>query len=329
MTRAEQLNIAQANKKDEFYTQLADIEKELVFYKEHFKGKTVYCNCDNPRDSNFVLFFKQHFEDYQLKKLMCTCYKDQNAGLFDNAVKEPALCMIYDGTKVSGEITELHNNGDFRSKECLRFLVEADIVVTNPPFSLFRDFINILDTYKKKFLIIGNVNAISYKECFSMIQDGRMWLGCTIHSGDREFRVPDEYPLNASNFRTDADGNKYIRVKGVRWFTNLEYNERFKDIMLTKTYTPDCYPKFDNFDAINVDKTQNIPADYTGIMGVPITFLDKFNPKQFAIVGNEYSLNIMGGRCYINGKRLYSRVFIKKRGRIKQPTKQAYLFGNK
>lgn len=298
MTRAEQLNIAQANKKDEFYTQLIDIEKELVHYKKHFEGKTVYCNCDDPRTSNFVLFFKQRFNEYRLKKLVCTCYKEQNADLFANTERESALYMEYDGTEDSGKIVPLRGDGDFRNKECLRILAESDIIVTNPPFSLFRDFLNILDLYKKSFLIIGNVNAISYKECFSMIQDGRMWLGCTIHSGDREFLVPREYPLNAAGVRVDSEGNKFIRVKGVRWFTNLEYAERFRTMLLTKQYTPDAYPKFDNYDAINVDKTKNIPSDYSGVMGVPITFLDKFNPQQFAIIGNEYSLNIAGALLY-------------------------------
>lgn len=315
MTRAEQLNTAQANKKDEFYTQLCDIEAELKHYIPHFKGKVVYCNCDDPLTSNFALFFKQNFKSLNLKGLICSCYKCREQSLFDNDIKSFAFYMEYDGTEKTDKVMALKGDGDFRSKECLQLLDKADIVVTNPPFSLFRDFIRLLAAKEKKFIIIGNVNAISYKECFSLIQAEKMWLGSSIHSGDREFQVPQDYPLQAAGCRIDAAGNRYIRVKGVRWFTNLDYEERHKSIKLIKQYSPECYPKFDNIDAINVGKTKDIPADYSGLMGVPITFLDKYNPQQFKIEGNEYSMNIVGGRCYLKGKRMYSRIFITHRNK--------------
>lgn len=312
MTRAEQLNIAQANKRDEFYTQLCDIEAELVHYKHHFAGKTVYCNCDDPSKSNFTRFFIQNFHNLKLRKLTCSCYKPCPTGLFAEKHDEHASYLEYDGTEKSNAPKMLKGNGDFRSKECLKLLESADIVVTNPPFSLFRDFLKTLVSYDKKFIIIGNVNAISYKECFSLIQKGKMWLGRSIHSGDREFRVPDDYPLDAAKVRIDEKGNRYVNVKGVRWFTNLKYTGMNNGLDLKKRYNPEEYPKFDNVDAINVSKTKDIPYDYNGLMGVPITFIDKFDPRQFIIIGNEYMLNIPGGRCYLNGQRMYSRIFIKR-----------------
>ena len=181
--------------------------------------------------------------------------------------------------------TPLKESGDFRSDECVELLKQADIIVTNPPFSLFREYLAQLVEYKKKFLIIGNVNAITYKECFKLIKDNKMWLGASIHSGDREFRVPDDYPLDAASSRIDSDGYKYIRVKGVRWFTNLDYEERHENLVLYKKYIPEEYPKYENYDAINVNKTSEIPMKYSGAMGVPITFLDKHNPEQFEIIG--------------------------------------------
>lgn len=297
-----ELNIAQANKKDEFYTQLVDIEAELHFYKHHFKDKVVYCNCDNPKTSNFVKFFIQHFLDYGLKELICSCIETENS---------PALYMRYAG---KGDLVVQHMNGtgDFRSSESTDLLLQSDIVVTNPPFSLFRDFIDQLFEYEKDFLIIGNVNAVSYKECFKHILNKEMWLGQSIHSGDREFRVPDDYPLEAAGFRVDEKGTKYIRVKGVRWFTNMISEGEYGWLSLTEVYTPERYPKFDNIDAINVGKTKDIPLDYEGVMGVPITFMDFYNPNQFQLVGNEYTLKIAGGRGYINGKRKYSRIFIRR-----------------
>ena len=311
MSRTIESNTAQANKKDEFYTQISDIEAELKYYKDYFKGKIVYCNCDDPLVSNFTKFFVEHFNDYKIKKLISTCYKPQYTDLFTPLNTNYATYIEYDGAPASLKPKRLKGNGDFRSKECVDFLCASDIVVTNPPFSLFRSFVTQLFDHKKDFLIIGNVNAISYKECFEHILKNEMWLGRSIHSGDREFRVPDDYPLEAAVFRINSSGDKFIRVKGVRWFTNIDYEGRHKWLQLTREYTPERYPKFDNINAINVSKTKDIPFDYDGLMGVPITYLDYFNPAQFILIGNEYSLNI-SGRGYINGQRMYSRVFIQR-----------------
>lgn len=314
-------NLRNANraKKDEFYTQLVDIEKELKHYKSQFRDKVVYCNCDDPFESNFFKYFASNFNALGLKRLITTSYKPSPIAntqlvLFGNSEiklstkgrpKETANKFIInevqdincDGAfdirdiaeqlkaNKNNEWTPLKGNGDFRSKECVDLLRQADIVVTNPPFSLFREYVFQLIEFKKKFLIIGNVNSITYKECFKFIKDNKMWLGASIHSGDREFQVPDDYPLNAAGFRIDDKGNKYIRVKGVRWFTNLDYEERHEDLVLYKKYVPTEYSKYENFDAINIDKTSEIPLDYNGIMGVPITFLDKYNPEQFEIIG--------------------------------------------
>ena len=292
-TQHSNLRTAKKVKKDEFYTQLTDISKEMKHYKNHFKDKVVYCNCDDPRVSNFFHFFSYNFEKLGLKKLITTCYKSQSMDLFSESDSEQAIYLEYNGDKNNNNvpdpeeigIVELKADGDFRSLESIELLKQADIVVTNPPFSLFRDFITQLDEYDKKFVIIGNVNAITYKETFRLIKENKLWLGASIHSGDREFGVPDDYPLTAASSRIDEDGNKFIRVKGVRWFTNLDYKERYEDLILYKNYTPEEYPKYENFDAINVNKTKDIPADYDGYMGVPITFLDKYNPEQFEIIG--------------------------------------------
>lgn len=307
-------NLHKANqaKKDEFYTQLVDIEKELKHYKSQFRGKVVYCNCDDPFESNFFKYFASNFNELKLKKLITTSFvKSPIVGkqmpLFEMEGlkpdgKEPYIVEITEvpDTNNDGTISledvdallrrnkkssrKLNGNGDFRSDECIELLKQADIVVTNPPFSLFREYVAQLVEYEKKFLIIGNVNAITYKECFKLIKDNKMWLGESIHSGDREFRVPDDYPLNAASSRVDSDGYKYIRVKGVRWFTNLDYKERHENLVLYKKYKPKEYPKYDNYDAIEVSKTADIPVDYNGLMGVPITFLDKYNPAQFEII---------------------------------------------
>jgi len=276
--KSSNLNLRKANtdKKDEFYTQLSDIEKELKHYKEHFLGKVVLCNCDDPRVSNFFKYFALNFEFFGLKKVIATCFKNINPDLFSENDSEKAVYLIYDGDKNGNkmpdieeiEVNQLKGDGDFRSKECIEILKQADIVVTNPPFSLFREYLAQLVKYDKKFLIIGNVNAISYKECFQFIKENKVWLGCSIHSGDREFGVPDDYPLNAAGYRIDENGKKFIRVKGVRWFTNMDYKERHEDLILYKRYKPEEYPKYDNYDAINVDKTSDIPMDYDGVIGV-------------------------------------------------------------
>lgn len=287
------LSSAKTNKKDEFYTQLSDIANELEHYKEHFKGKTVLCNCDDPRVSNFFQYFALKFETLGLKKLITTCYKNQDMDLFSEHKAERAIYLVYEGDKNGNGIPDpeeigikhLKGDGDFRSKECIELLKEADIVVTNPPFSLFREYVATLMQYDKKFIIIGNLNALTYKEIFPLIRDNKVWLGASIHSGDRKFWVPDDYKLNATGCGIDENGKKYIRVKGVRWFTNLPIKQRNEELILTETYTPEKYPKFENFDAINVNKTLDIPKDYDGYMGVPITFVDKYNPNQFEIIG--------------------------------------------
>lgn len=311
------LHKASAAKKDEFYTQRSDIEKELKYYKNHFKGKVVFCNCDDPRVSNFFHYFSYNFENLELKKLITTCYKNQNMDIFSQSDCEKAIYLEYTGDKNNNkkpdieeiDIKYLKSNGDFRSKECVEMLKQTDIVVTNPPFSLFREYITQLMEYDKKFLIIGNINAITYKEVFKLIKENKMWLGASIHSGDREFGVPTDYPLNAASSRIDENGNKFIRVKGVRWFTNLDYEERHEDLILYKTYNETEYPKYDNYDAINVNITKDIPMDYKGAMGVPITFMDKYNPDQFDIIkfrkGNDDK------DLSINGKFTYFRILIK------------------
>ncbi len=319
-----QLTGAKKAKKDEFYTQLADIEVELKHYREHFEGKTVLCNCDDPRKSQFFYYFVLNFHLLGLKKLITTCYKNQNPRLFSESTSEQAVYLVYEGEdigippnpSIAGLVRPLLGDGDFRSAECIAFLEEADIVVTNPPFSLFREYIAQLIKYDKKFIIIGNINAVTYKEIFPLIQRDQVWLGPSIHSGDREFEIPSSYPLEAAGSRTDNEGRRYIRVKGVRWFTNLDFPQRHEELTLYKGYNPEEYPHYDNYDAINVDKTADIPRDYDGVMGVPITYLDKHNPDQFEIIGlmastaiDEYNF----GYPYINGEKKYARILIRKR----------------
>lgn len=287
------LQNAKKAKKDEFYTQLSDIERELRHYKSHFKDKVVYCNCDDPRVSNFFHYFSYNFEKLGLKKLITTCYKSCDANHLSQNDSEQAIYLEYEGDKDGNNIPDpeeigikpLRGDGDFRSAETIELLEQADIVVTNPPFSLFREYVAQLVEYDKKFLIIGNQNAMKYKGIFPLIKNNKVWYGPSIQSGDREFGVPDSYPLNAASSRVDEDGRKYIRVKGVRWFTNLEYPQRHEDLILYKKYNPDDYPTYDNYDAIEVSTTREIPLDYAGAMGVPITFLDKHNPDQFEILG--------------------------------------------
>ncbi len=317
------LHQAKKSKNDDFYTQLTDIEEEVKHYKKHFKGKVVYCNCDDPRVSNFFHYFSYNFEHLGLEKLITTCYKNQERDLFSRNESERAIYLEYEGDKNDNRVPDpeeiginyLKGDGDFRSEETKALLQQADVVVTNPPFSLFREYVAQLVEYDKKFLIIGNMNAITYKEIFKLIKENRLWLGKSIHSGDREFGVPDGYPLKAASYRIDSEGRKYIRVKGVRWFTNLDYQERHEDLILHKKYTPEEYPQYDNYDAINVDKTKDIPKDYEGAMGVPITFLDKYNPEQFEVVGIDRHLVFKKtgkvSRFFIRKKEIYARIIIK------------------
>lgn len=307
------LHKAKTKKNDEFYTQLSDIENELKNYKKHFKGKVVLCNCDDPRISNFFHYFSYNFEKLGLKKLITTCYKNQDADLFSQNDSESAIYLEYTGDKNGDNIPnpdeigikELKGDGDFRSKECIELLKQADIVVTNPPYSLFREYIGQLLEYDKKFLIIGNINAISYKETFEAIKSNKMWLG---YNCARHFKKPD--------------GTLYETARSF-WYTNLDIAKRHEDLILFKKYSNDEYPKYDNYDAIEVSKTIDIPINFEGVMGVPITFLDKFNPQQFEIKGLSasagYDADIVGipflgekdARPLLNGKNIYARLFIK------------------
>jgi len=292
------LNRARAVKFDEFYTQLPDIERELAHYKPHFRGKTVLCNCDDPRVSNFFHYFSLRFEPLGLKKLVTTCYKSQARDMFSRHDSEQAISLEYTGDRNQNRIPDpeeigikpLQGDGDFRSEECMALLREADIVVTNPPFSLFREYVAQLVEYQKQFLILGNPNAISYKEIFPLLKANQMWLGMKSFGTDMLFDVPEDYAKEL--VATKKEGSAYKIENGVIkgrtmaiWFTNLDHPNRHKELKLYKAYNSDDYPKYDNRDAINVDKVKNIPADYAGVMGVPISFLDKHNPEQFEIVG--------------------------------------------
>ncbi|MBR2423889.1 MAG: adenine-specific methyltransferase EcoRI family protein [Tidjanibacter sp.] len=281
------LTAAKAAKKDEFYTQLADIERELVHYKEHFRGKTVLCNCDDPRVSNFFKYFTLKFNDLGLKRVIATCYKSQDVDLFSMNASEQAVYQIYDGDKDGNnmpdaseiEVRPLKGDGDFRSAECIELLKQADIVVTNPPFSLFREYVAQLIKYDKKFVIVGHQNAITYKEIFPLIRDNKLWLGYGFKGGAGHFYSKYEDVATAGDHREGM-----IRVSGVTWFTNLDIEKKHEELILYKHYTPEEYPTYDNYEAINVNKTSDIPCDYDGVMGVPITFLDKYNPDQFEII---------------------------------------------
>ena len=321
--KAQNKNLHQAknNKKDEFYTQLSDIENELRHYKEHFKDKVVYCNCDDPRVSNFFHYFSYNFEHLGLKKLIATCYKNQNADLFSQNDSEKAIYLEYDGDKNGNSvpdpeeigIIELKGDGDFRSAESIELLKQSDIVVTNPPFSLFREYVAQLIKYDKKILIIGNINAITYKEIFKLIKQNKAWLGINLGRGISGFIVPEHYELYGTEARIDDFGNRIVSPNNCLWLTNLDNFKRHEDIELTKKYfgNENEYPKYDNYDGINVDKTQDIPLDYTGAMGVPITFLHKFNPKQFEII--KFRKGNYGKDLSIDGKCPYFRILIRNR----------------
>ena len=322
------LTNARTNKNDEFYTQLTDIEKEIVHYKKHFKDKVVLCNCDDPHTSQFFYYFLHQFETLGLKKLITACYKNQQMKLFSNNESEKAVWLEYNGYKNNNRVPDpeeigIHNlkgDGDFRSQECIDLLKRADIIVSNPPFSLFREYVAQLVKYDKKFLIIGNVNAIGNKEMFPLIKNNKVWLGKSIHSGGREFMVPKDYKITTKSCSIDEYGNRFVEVAGVRWFTNLDYGKRYEDIILYKKYTPEEYPKYDNYDAININKTKEIPVDYDGVMGVPITFIDKFNPDQFEILGLDRSMDCnpnYGHRFQMNGRETYARILIKNKRHIK------------
>lgn len=322
-----QFSEARTNKKDEFYTQLSDIERELKHYKNHFKGKVVLCNCDDPRVSNFFHFFSYNFEKFGLKKLIATCYKNQEMDLFSENKSEQAIYLEYTGDKNGNNVPDvneigikpLKGDGDFRSKECIELLKQADIVVTNPPFSLFREYVAQLIEYDKKFLIIGNINAISYKEIFKLIKENKAWLGMNMGRGISGFIVPKHYELYGSEARVDENGNRIVATNNCLWLTNLDNSKRHEDIILYKKYTQDEFPTYENYNAINVDKTKDIPMDYPGEMGVPITFLHYYNPDQFEIIDiNPHFFNIVEqglpkpSQLKITGKKdPYARILIK------------------
>ena len=329
------LEAAKASRKDEFYTQLSDIEKELVNYREYFRDKVVFCNCDDPYESNFFKYFALNFNALGLKKLIATCYDgspiaQQELPLFADESNEPKIKAYkveisevpdMDGNG-STDLTdvqlllkssnhnvkaELKENGDFRSTECVDLLKQADIVVTNPPFSLFREYVAQLMKYDKKFLIIGNQNAITYREIFPLIKDNKLWLGLTMNGSNRWFRVPDDYKQTPS--MKIENGIKYCFVKAVVWFTNLEHHRRKEELILVKKYNTDEYPHYDNYDAIDVGNVNNIPCDYEGAIGVPITFLHKYNPDQFEII--KFRKGDDDKDLTVNGKSPYFRILIR------------------
>jgi hypothetical protein len=345
------LGKAKSSKKDEFYTQLVDIEKELKHYKDQFRSKVVYCNCDDPFESNFFKYFAANFNALRLKKLITTSYvKSPIVGgqlpLFEmeglkTSGKEPFKIEIKEVTDINrnGAInlddveyllkhdkntaTPLRGNGDFRGDECIKMLKKADIVVTNPPFSLFREYVTQLVEYDKKFLILGDQNAITYREIFNLIKENKIWLGYD-NGGTKWFQVPDDYDITTESRKKIVNGVKYFSMGRILWFTNLDSTKRHEKLNLYKKYTPEEYPKYDNYDAINVNKYTDIPYDYNGYIGVPITFIDKYNPEQFEIIGSDYNIkqgllpelvnpNWKGkiDRGYLKGKRLYGRIIIK------------------
>lgn len=321
MAKNSSLNRANKAKEDEFYTQLSDIENELKHYKHHFKDKIVYCNCDDPFVSNFFRYFSYNFEYLGLKKLIATCYKSKATDLFSQNNSEQAICLEYFGDKDGNgvpnideiNVISLSGDGDFRSDECVEILKKADIIVTNPPFSLFREYVAQLIENNKKFLIIGNQNAITYKEIFSLIRDNKMWLG--YKSGDMKFTVPSYYEPRATRYWQDETGQKWRSLGNICWFTNLEHSKRYEELILYKTYNANEYPNYDNYHAINVNKVVDIPMDYDGVMGVPITFLDKYNPNQFDLIGLDRYVDDnpnYGHRFKINNKEVYARILIKK-----------------
>ena len=314
------LNKAREAKKDEFYTQSSDIENEIKHYRSHFKGKKVFCNCDDPKESNFFQFFAQNFEFLGLEKLTTTHYRDDKPTY--KLVVDRQLDVNKDGKINADDAVKytLSQNGDFRSEESIAILEEADIVVTNPPFSLFREYMSQLIEYKKKFLIIGNNNAIALIDTFKLIREGQIWLG-TSSNKTMEYRVPEHY--NAQ--RVDDSGRKYVKVPAISWFTNMDHKKRSENIILYKEYNKEDYPTYDNYDAIEVSKVADIPVDYNGIMGVPIAFLGKHNPHQFEIrgliAGAGYNadkvriplLNGRNGMAIVDGKPKYNRILIKKK----------------
>lgn len=325
MAKNKNLHKAKSDPQDEFYTQLSDIEKELKHYQHHFKDKVVICNCDDPRVSNFTKYFILNFKKLGLKRLIATCYKNQDINLFSDLEAESAVYMDYYGTQEESGIPRdeelnvkpLNGDGDFNSKECIELLKEADIVVTNPPFSKYRQYLELLVNQNKKFLIIGNQNDATCKEIFQLIKDNKVWLG--FNSGDMSFKVPDSYQPKKVRYWQDETGQKWRSMGNICWYTNLDHNKRHEEIVLYRTYNPEEYPKYDQYDAIEVPKVSEIPLDYDGIMGVPITFLSKFNPEQFELIGIDRYVEDnpkYGHRFTIKGSEKFARVLIRKKKQL-------------
>ncbi|MCQ2302785.1 MAG: adenine-specific methyltransferase EcoRI family protein [Bacteroidales bacterium] len=313
------LQKAKKSKSDEFYTQLCDIERELQYYQNCFVDKVVYCNCDDPRTSNFFRYFAINFHKLGLRKLIASCYIEDTRDLFSSVESEKGYYCEYSGEYGNQfypdnvQIVYFKGDGDFRSRECIELLKQSDIVVTNPPFSLFREFVAQIVKYDKQFLVIGNVNAITYKEIFDLIQKNKVWLGVNLGRGISGFIVPEHYDLYGTEVSVNDKGQTIIATNNCLWLTNLELEQRNEELDLSKEYAgnENDYPKYDNCDGINVDKTQDIPRDYEGLMGVPITFLHKYNPNQFEIV--KFRKGDDGKDLSVNGKCPYFRILIKNR----------------
>lgn len=300
------LNTAKKNKKDEFYTRYDDIAEELANYETFLQGKTIYCNCDNLKVSNFFKYFVDNFQRLGLKKVIATGFNANGPGHYGEFAQGDTEPRTYD----------LNGDGDFRSPECLKILDEADVVVSNPPFSLFREYITLLLSKGKKFIVIGNNNAITYKEIFPYIKNNQLWLG-NISNKTMEFALPDHY----EKWNRIENGVKYGKVPAVSWFTNIPIKKREEPLELTKQYNDQEYPKYDNYDAINVDKIKDIPMDYDGVMGVPITFLSKYNPDQFEILGHEHDLDGNGAsisQFSVGGQGKYKRLLVRRKPSVNE-----------
>ncbi len=329
MSLNKNLQKAKREKNDDFYTQLSDIENELKHYHHHFEGKVVYCNCDDPKVSNFYHYFSHKFHSLGLKKLVTTCYKNRQHDMFSNNDDNKSVWLecskgIYEdgGYRPSEPIVRwLKGDGDFRSVECVELLKQADIVVTNPPFSLFREYVAQLTEHEKKFVIIGSKNAITFKEIFPLIKDNQIWSGYGFQNGNAYFAIN-----NTNNYAKGVydQATGLVKFRNVGWYTNLDHSKRHEELILYKRYSPEEYPKYDNYDAIEVSKVESIPSDYDGEMGVPITFLDKHNPDQFELLGATESegKGFSNGLWFpdsgvaqpvIGGKRVYKRLFIRNR----------------
>jgi hypothetical protein len=326
----ETLRNAGKAKNDEFYTQITDIEKECLHYKEHFKGKTVFCNCDDPYKSEFFKYFAMSFNHLGLKKLLASCYigspvantelphKIEITEMINESAGDMSVLLLveYVLRNRKNTLTRLPGDGDFRSPECIEMLKSCDIVVTNPPFSLFREYVAQLVDYDKKFLIVGNKNAITYKEVFKLIKENKMWIVRMPMGTDILFNVPETYSKNFLEHKKEGSAYKIVNgvIKGrsqACWFTNIDHTKRHEDLILYRQYNPAEYPKYDNYDAINIDKVSDIPCDWDGVMGVPITFLDKYNPEQFEII--KFRKGDDDKDLSINGKYPYFRILIRKK----------------